>query len=382
MHYRPLASSSSRPAPGRRPIVSVPAAAVALWAALLCSAAGTAQAAEIHVHYDTGFGNFISVRGSGAGLSWSQGSGATWTAGNDWVLTTPASSGGFEFKPLFNDSQWSVGANYVVPSGDSVVHVYPFFGPAQGSLHTISGFFSQNMQDSRDITIYLPPSYTENAAKQYPVLYMHDGQNLFHDSEAFGGVAWEVDDTIDSLIAQGRMREVIVVAVDNDADRISEYTPVPDPDYGGGNGESYLDFLQFELKPFIEANYRVLTGPANTLIGGSSLGGLISFWAAWTRPQVFGTAVCMSSSFWWNDRFLIDTVAGHTGAKVPVVLYIDAGGQNDGATNTADMRDTLESKGYVHGADLFHWFEPSGAHNEASWEARFYVPMERVLPFQ
>ena len=349
---------------------------------LLLAPASVVHAAEIHVHYDTGFGKFISVRGSGGGLSWTTGQRATWTTGNVWVYTTPASAGGFSFKPLVNDASWSVGANYVVPSGTSVVHIYPFFGAARGTLQTIPGFFSQRLQKSRDIFVHLPPSYFENRAKRYPVLYMHDGKNLFDPARAFGGVAWEVDATVDRLVGEGRMREVIVVGIDNNASRISEYTPVPDPDYGGGNGEVYLDFVELELMPYVNANFRTLTGPANTLIGGSSLGGLISFWAGWTRSDVFGAAVCMSSSFWWSDRFLIDEVASHTGARIPSRFYIDAGGNNDGAADTNTMRDTLVTKGYQHGIDLFHWFEPGGAHNEASWAARFHIPMERVLPFQ
>ncbi|HWN68651.1 MAG TPA: alpha/beta hydrolase-fold protein [Haliangium sp.] len=339
-------------------------------------------AAQIHVHYNTGFGNFVAIRGSGAGLNWTTGQRATWTTGNVWVYNTPSTAGGFQFKPLFNDATWSVGANYVVPSGNSVVHVYPFYGPSRGTLQTISNFYSQRLQNQRNVYVYLPPSYFENTAKRYPVLYMHDGKNLFEPAKAFGGVAWEVDATIDRLVGEGRMREVIVVGIDNTAARMSEYTPVPDPDYGGGNGETYLDFIEFELMPYINTNYRTITGRENTLIGGSSLGGLISFWASWTRSDVFSTAVCMSSSFWWSDRFEIDEVASHTGAKIPSRFYIDAGGINDGAADTTAMRDTLQSKGYQHDVDLFHWFEPSGAHNEASWAARFYRPMERLLPFQ
>lgn len=354
---------------------------LALGGALLAHA-GAAHAAEIHVHYDTGFGNAISIRGDGAGLSWSSGQAATWTPGNVWVYSTPPGAGGFSFKPLLNDAAWSVGANYVVPSGTSVVHVYPFFGPARGTLQTIQGFPSQHLQNSRDVFVYLPPSYFENQAKRYPVLYLHDGKNLFDAASAFGGVEWQVDETIDRLVGEGRMREVIVVGIDNNADRIAEYTPVPDPDYGGGNGDAYLDFIQHELMPHVNASFRTLTGPASTYIGGSSLGGLISFWAGWTRSAVFGAAICMSSSFWWNDRFLIDQVAGHTGAKIPARFYIDAGGISDGAGNTADMRDALEARGYQHGLDLFHWFEPSGAHDEASWAARFHIPMERLLPFE
>ena len=98
------------------------------------------EAAEIRVHYNVGFGNRIAIRGSAAGLNWNAGANATWTSGNVWVYTTPPASGGFTFKPLFNDATWSVGGNYAVPNGNSVVDLYPFFFATQGRLETISGF--------------------------------------------------------------------------------------------------------------------------------------------------------------------------------------------------------------------------------------------------
>ena len=340
-----------------------------------------ADAATLRVHYDTGWGNAISIRGDAASLSWQKGRNATWTAGNVWVYETPASDGAFEFKPLVNDVDWSVGANYIVPSGHSTVDIYPFFGPQNGTLVTVENLYSQVLQNERDLIIYLPPSYHENPLKYYPVLYMHDAQNLFDPDTAFGGVEWEVDETIDRLVRQGDMREVIVVGMANTSKRMSESTPMPDPVYGGGNGDAYLDFVELEVMPYIESSHRVRTGPANTYIGGSSLGGLISFYAAWTRSGVFGAAICMSSSFWWNDEALTRDVWAHTGPIYPARFYIDAGGINDGADNTAEMRDALHSIGYTFNLDLFHWYDPQGAHNEASWARRFPVPVKTLLPF-
>lgn len=366
-----------------RPGASVLFSAFLALSALVVSSSA-ASAATVRVHYDTGWGSSISIRGDAASLSWFSGQGASWSPGNVWVHQTPVSDGGFEFKPLINDSTWSVGSNYVVPSGTSTVDIYPFFGGQNGTLVTVSDLYSQTLGNSRDLTIYLPPSYHENTAKYYPVLYMHDGQNLFDASSAFGGTEWEVDETIDELVRQGDMREVVVVGIDNNADRISEYTPMPDPDYGGGNGDAYLDFVQDEVMPYIESSYRVLTGRENTYIGGSSLGGLISFYAAWTRSETFGHAVCMSSSFWWNDEALTDDVLAHTGPLHPhgqTVVYMDAGGTGDGADNTAEMRDALHGIGYTFELDLFHWFDPPGSHNEASWARRFDVPMRKLLPW-
>lgn len=343
--------------------------------------ASSASAATIRVHYDTGWSNGLSVRGSANSLSWHVGQSALWTPGNIWVYETPESDGDFEFKPLLNDSHWSIGGNYTVPAGDSVVDIYPFFGSQGGSLVTIDDFYSTTLGNSRDIIIYLPPGYHENTLANYPVLYMHDGQNLFNSTTAFGGVEWQVDETIDSMVKSGEMREVIVVGLQSTYARLPEYTPTYDSSYGGGNGDAYLDFIETEVMLFVESNYRVRTGPENTYIGGSSLGGLISFYAGWTRSHVFGKAICMSSSFWWNNGELTEDVWNHTGLLPSVIFYIDAGGINDGATNTADMRDALFSVGYNFNINLYHWYNSLGQHNEASWAARFHVPMEHLLPF-
>lgn len=342
-----------------------------------------AQGAELRVHYDTGWGNSISVRGDGGGLSWYAGSSATWTSGNVWVYTTPNSGGGFEFKPLLNDIYWSVGANYPVPSSTSVVDVYPFFGQANGSLQVIQNFSSQILGNSRSIRIYLPPSYFENTLKSYPVIYMHDGQNLFESSTSAFGVEWEVDETVDALVAQGRMGEAVIVGVDNaGANRINEYTMTPDPTYGGGGGAQYLDFMEQELMPWIETNYRVRTGAENTTIMGSSLGGLISFCASWNRPDVFGTAVCMSSSFWWDGDGIVSGVETYTGPFVDARFYIDIGAGESMVSQTNRMRDALEDLGYQHNDNLWHYYDQTGSHNEASWRDRLHIPLERVMPWQ
>lgn len=205
---------------------------------LLVGLAATAEAAQIRVHYDVGWGNRIAIRGSVAPLNWSVGQNATWTTGNVWVYTTPVSAGGFQFKPLFNDSTWAVGANFVVPNGNAVVDVYPFFFSSQGRLETIPSFASARLGNARNLYVFLPPSYDENRLKRYPVLYMQDGRNLFEAALAFGGVEWQVDETFEEMIVQGQAREVIVVGIDSTAARISEYTPVADPTYGGGNGNT------------------------------------------------------------------------------------------------------------------------------------------------
>ncbi|MDJ0837942.1 MAG: alpha/beta hydrolase-fold protein [Acidobacteriota bacterium] len=350
-----------------------------LWFLSLC--APVALSAEIHVHYDTGWGNSISIRGDGPGLNWNSGQGATWTSGNDWVYTTPNTGGAFEFKPLFNDNIWSKGANYTVPSADAVVHVYPFFGNGRGSL-VVTSISSSYLGNTRGIRIFLPPSYSENTLKHYPVLYMHDGQNLFSASTSAFGVEWQVDETSVAMVYAGEMEEVVIVGIDNTSARMGEYTPTVDATYGGGNGDAYLNFIQYELMPAIDNSYRTKTGAGNTVLMGSSLGGLISYYAGWTRPGVFGKVGCMSSSFWWDNEYMINVVAAHSGSLPGAVFYIDTGSAESGAPQTENMRVTMENKGFQHGVDLWHWYAWSAGHNEASWAARLDKPLARLLPWR
>ncbi|MCJ8272482.1 MAG: alpha/beta hydrolase-fold protein [Psychrosphaera sp.] len=341
-----------------------------------------AHSGDIYVHYDTGWGNNITLRGDGGGLNWSSGKAAQWTNGNAWHISTPPSGGGFQFKPLLNDQDWSIGANYSVPDGASQVHVWPFFNHNGSSLIQFN-FTSQTLGNTRTIRVLLPPSYNENSLKSYPVLYMHDGQNLFSASTASFGVEWQVDETSESLIYQGAMAEAIIVGMDNTgAARIDEYTPTVDADYGGGNGDAYLDFIETELMPYIESNYRVKTGPENTLMMGSSLGGLISFYAGWTRSHVYGRIASMSGSFWWNNEDLTNTVQNHTGALINSNFYVDTGALESSAWATVDMANAMINKGYVLGQNLYYYKDSNGAHTESSWQGRLNLPLQYLLPWQ
>lgn len=337
---------------------------------------------SLRVHYDVGWGSSISVRGSQAPLNWTTGQSAQWHPGNIWIWDGPTGMGDFEFKPLINDMDWSTGANYFVPGGVGVVHVYPFFGASQGSLQIVPNFYSPQLGNTRSLRIYLPPGYFENPAKHYPVLYMHDGQNLFDANTAAFGVEWEVDETFDHEIGNGRVEEAIVVGIDNTFDRIFEYSPTADPLFGGGGGDLYLDFVEDTVKTYIDTIYRTIPDKHHTLMMGSSLGGLISFYAGWSRPHTFGRVGCMSSSFWWDGESLTVAVETHNGPRPAAVFYLDSGGISDGAAQTFRMRDALDGIGYEFGEDLFHWYEPFGSHNEASWAARLHIPLRNLLPWQ
>ncbi|HEU4730382.1 MAG TPA: alpha/beta hydrolase-fold protein [Kofleriaceae bacterium] len=339
-----------------------------------------AGATTIRVHYDTGFGNRIAIRGSAAPLSWSVGKDATWTTGNVWVTSWADSAGDLDVKPLVNDARWSTGGNYHVRAG-STTDVYPFFGASVGSLVQVNNFWSPQLGVSRTLVLYLPPSYRENPLKRYPVLYMHDGQNLFDASTSAFGTEWQVDENINSAVAAGRMDEVIVVGVYNTTNRIWEYTPCCDPTYGGGGADTYERFLIDTVKPFVDQSFRTLPGKDTTAIMGSSLGGLVSFYIARRNPSVFSRAGCMSSSFWWNAQALTAAVEQST-AHVPVRFYLDAGTSNDGLTETTRMDNALIADGYVQGADLDFVVAQGGSHDEASWAARVAIPLAWLFPWQ
>lgn len=352
----------------------------AIVAGVVLGLAAAASAATIRVHYDTGWGNQIAIRGSKAPLSWSVGKPATWTAGNVWVASWPDSVGDVEVKPLFNDAVWSVGANYLVRAG-TTVDVYPYFGTQGGTMVTVSGFWSPQLGNSRKLRIYLPPSYQENPLKRYPVLYMHDGQNLFDAQTSAFGVEWRVDETINARVRAGQMDEVIAVGVDNNANRIWEYTPCCDDTYGGGGADVYERFLIDTVKPYVDQTYRTLPSKTNTAIMGSSLGGLVSCYIARRNPAVFAKAGCMSSSFWWDDEAFTVQVEQST-AHVPVRFHIDAGTVNDGLPQTQRMDTALRADGYVQGVDLNFFIAQGASHNEASWAARVGIPLSFLFGWQ
>jgi predicted alpha/beta superfamily hydrolase len=339
-----------------------------------------AQATTLRVHYDTGFGNKISIRGSVAPLSWTQGQDATWTTGNVWTYTVANTVGDVDLKPLVNDTAWSTGGNYHVKSG-ATLDIYPFFGPSTGTFTQVTNFFSPELNNSRTLILYLPPSYNENPAKRYPVLYMHDGQNLFNAATSAFGTEWQVDENINNAVGNGVMDEVIVVGINNNANRIWEYTPCCDPDNGGGGADTYTRFVINTVKPYIDTHFRTLPGKDTTAVMGSSLGGILSFLMARNNPTVFSKAGCLSSSFWWNNDMLPAQVEQST-THVPVKLYIDAGTSNDGLADTQRMDNALLADGYVQGKDLDFFIAQGGSHNEASWAARVAIPLTWLFPWQ
>ena len=337
-------------------------------AALSVLLAANAGATTVRVHYDAGKGK-LAIVGDKGPMSWSKGAAAKAGADQVWTYTWPDELGDVTMKPALGDKV-STGGVYKLAAG-STVDIYPFFGAPFGKVSIVPGVESPQLKNSRSLRIYLPPSYQENAAKRYPVLYMHDGQNLFDAKTASFGVEWGIDETVNHLVATGAMDEVIVVGIDNTPDRIPEYTPCCDPKHGGGKLDAYDAFIVDTIKPMIDKTLRTLPGRDNTAIMGSSLGGIASVLIAQRHPDIFSKAGGVSSSFWWNDKALITKIP----ARVPVKFYIDAGTKGDGLEDTIQMRDAMLKQGYITGTDLFYYAAEGGSHNEKSWAARVEKPL-------
>lgn len=226
----------------------------------------------------------------------------------------------------------------------------------------------KTLNTSRKIWIYLPTDY-ENSTKNYPVLYMHDGQNLFDLLTANNG-EWQVDETLSKLENLGKLK-LIVVGIDNgEKNRIEEYSPWKNPEYGGGKGAAYIDFIVQELKPFIDKNYRTKQERANTGIMGSSLGGLITMYAGMQYPQTFGRLGVFSPSFWWSDESYLQTQK--TGWQPDTKIYMNVGKAEDEIMQkgTKKMEKTLKSIGYDK-TNLHTRYVKNAKHNEQFWQQEF-----------
>ncbi|NJB84355.1 metallo-beta-lactamase class B [Lewinella marina] len=234
-----------------------------------------------------------------------------------------------------------------------------------------AAFYMPQLDRHRRIMLYLPPDYAISN-RRYPVLYMHDGQNLFDMATSFSG-EWEVDETLNALHAAGDPG-VIVVGIDNGgSERINELTPYANARYGGGRGDDYVDFIVETLKPHVDANFRTLDGAEHTGIMGSSLGGLITLYAAAKYPQVFGRAGVFSPSLWYTGD-IYDFVA-EAGRQAPQRYYFLAGyGENSASNRVTDdvvaMAQLLSEAGFSED-ELRTELHQDGQHSEWYWAREF-----------
>jgi predicted alpha/beta superfamily hydrolase len=244
-------------------------------------------------------------------------------------------------------------------------------------------FPSRFLGNRRRLTVYLPPGYETDHQRRYPVLYLHDGQNLFDPAGAAFGVAWDAHLTAERLIHAGRIPPVILVGIDNTPARLDEYTTHHDPRHqAGGRGLLYARFITEEVKPFIDGRYRTSPGRDSTGVAGSSLGGLISLAIVREHGDQFGLCAALSPSLWWCRGRMLREVAGGAARLRRVRLWIDMGTREgagrsawEGLRRTRTLVRHLESAGLRHGEHFRYEEVHGGEHNESAWAARF----DRVL---
>ncbi|MEO0723860.1 MAG: alpha/beta hydrolase-fold protein [Bacteroidota bacterium] len=242
-------------------------------------------------------------------------------------------------------------------------------GTAADNVSILSeSFFMPQLNRNRRIWIYLPPDYA-TSARSYPVLYMHDGQNLFDDATSFSG-EWGVDESLNDLFSEGDYG-IIVIGIENGGgNRLPEYTPWPNPTYGGGEGSAYVDFIVETLKPYVDANYRTLPDQPNTGIMGSSLGGLISLYACIRHQDIFGRAGVLSPSLWFTDD--IYEFVANTGKQQDVRIALLAG-ELESSTMVPmlqNMYNTLLAAGFTS-TELDITTHADGEHSEWYWRREF-----------
>ncbi|MFN3529708.1 MAG: alpha/beta hydrolase-fold protein [Bacteroidia bacterium] len=239
---------------------------------------------------------------------------------------------------------------------------------AQVQLLTDS-FFIPQLNRHRRITLYLPPNYQQDTSLRFPVIYMHDGQNLFDAQRSFAG-EWEVDETLDFLHNLGDPG-IIVVGIDNaGAQRINEYSPWVNPSYGGGQGDDYVDFIVHSLKPYIDQHFRTDSSRDATAIMGSSMGGFISQYAAMKYQQVFSKAGVFSPSLWFSSE--IFNQVGQTGRLHPMRFYLLAGELESSTMvlQTAQLRNQMLSFGFSP-SEVKLVVKADGQHSEWFWRREF-----------
>ena len=225
-------------------------------------------------------------------------------------------------------------------------------------------FHSEFLRFDRKVIVWLPPSYEKKPKRRYPVLYMHDGQQVFDPQTSTHGQDWEVDEWCQKLIKENQLKEIIVVATYCTEDRFPEYDPAQ-------IGEDYVQFMVEELKPFIDKEYRTLKGRNNTAVAGASMGGTISFYLAWTRPDVYFGAACLSPAFKFKDNQKdLDLV--RDADKAPDIKVFLSCGQGDELeeeliVGMREMAELLRSKKFRDHKNLLVTEDPKAQHNEAAW---------------
>ncbi len=267
-----------------------------------------------------------------------------------------------------------------IASADTSIVIRPFSwqdseqpagGGIVGSVRYHRDLAGEGLNYKRDLIVWLPPSYEKEPERRYPVLYMHDGQNIIDPSTSFIGYDWHMDEVSDSLIRAKAMEEIIIVGMSNSPDRSPEYSDTP-------LGRSYAAFVIGVVKPLIDKTYRTKPDRENTAVMGSSMGGLISFLFTWWHPEVFSKAGCLSSAFLVDHDKILREVKEFKGGRKDIRVYLDCG--------TLDLEDRLRlgsetmariltEQGYKAGRDFEYFLDEGATHNERAWAGRVWRPL-------
>lgn len=252
----------------------------------------------------------------------------------------------------------------------------------QGQVTGIVKFHRELKGDGlqpRDVVVWLPPGY-EESKERFPVLYMHDGQNLFDPGTSAFGVDWQLDETCTRLIESGEIEPLIIVGIYNTPERSKDYAP-------GDQGRRYAEWLIGTLKPFIDRTYRTWPDRDNTAIGGSSAGGLCAFWVAWEHSDIFGTAFCLSPALQFENKNFESKIDYVTTVRqnplpdpVPRVFIVNGGKGLESLLQPGvdAMNAALQEKGLQPDHDFFVRVDPEGRHDEATWADRMRDLLRRA----
>jgi predicted alpha/beta superfamily hydrolase len=243
-----------------------------------------------------------------------------------------------------------------------------------GNIKEHGGFRSKILGNRRDVLVYLPRGYRRWSRTRFPVLYLHDGQNVFDAATAFNGVEWGVDETAQRLIRSNLIEPLIIVAVANTGEeRIHEYAPTRGKfdkrRRSKGLLKNYGRFLTEELKPFIDSKYRTHRGRESTALGGSSLGGLATLVLGLWFSNIFSRLAVLSPSVWWDDCAIYGMVDSLQD-KLPLKIWLDTGTHEEGWERARKLRDLLIEKGWRLDDDLQYHEIEGGDHSEGAWAAR------------
>jgi len=256
--------------------------------------------------------------------------------------------------------------------------------------------FSSNFVTARQIDIWCPPNYADTH-QRFPVIYMHDGQNIFDQVATMSGESWQVHEAVQRLMAANKIDAAIVVGVWCIEQRRCEYMPQKIYDsprfdqrrtswreWAGGDSFSdrYLKFLVEELKPFVDSHYRTQPDQTHTFVMGSSMGGLISLYAINEYPQVFGGAACLSTHWLAGEEILVDGLAANLPTPANHKLYFDFGtaGLDEGyEPYQRRMDEHLRQAGYIENKNWLTCKFEGADHNEKDWRERVEIPLRFLL---